>query len=219
MSAEGYTAGIAAANSAHKELTAARNLHNVAQRRRSNEEQCLHDDEVKRARLIELEDEDQALRHLDGEDTVASKPQRTKTLATLADKIPRRKASIPLLKQREAEAASEAEAALAPFTAAIIEAVSLIQQPATEQIRAILAQLRQPLCDLVAADMIRLGTIGERFSIPAGHSAPFKGSVVVRKLVDSIPERLRPPELAFDRIETQASSIATAAILQIKDIR
>ena len=218
MSDLDHTVAISVAAGAHKNLAAARSRHSVAQRRRSEEEQVLQDDEAKRARLMELEDEDAALRHLDGEDAVPAKPQRAKSLASLSEKIPRRKASIPLLKQREAHAASEAEAAMEPFIGAVLDMVALIQAPATEQVRSILAQLRQPLSDLVAADIIRASTIGERFSIPSGHAAPFKGSVVVRKLLDSIPERLRIPELALDRIEAKAQSAATSAILSIKEV-
>ena len=212
-----HAIGIAAA--AYKALAFVQGKQKLATQRRMAEEQGLRDDEAKRAHLLEQEDEDKALRHLDGDEAAPVKPQRVKALAALSEKIPLRKASIPVLKQREAEVGREAEVALAPFTEAIIDAVVAIQQPAVERIRQKLAELEAPLRDLLTADMIQLATIGDRFSISVGQTPPFSGGTIVRKLLNSIPVRLLPTELNEKRLEAAARAESTVAIRQIKENR
>lgn len=214
-----HASAIAIAAAAFKTVAAAEADHSAAYDKRTAEERDLQTDEAKRSRLVEAQDNDAALRHLDGDAAAPDKPQRAKTLAALNEKIPRRKAAIPILKAREAEAAAAVKVAQLPFAGAVMEAVSMIQEPAAERVRAILAELAEPLIEILAADFVRLGTIGDRFSIPIGKTPPFNGGTVVSKLLNALPDRLRPAELSLQRLEAQARAAATIAISSIKDNR
>lgn len=219
MSGAPYLDAIAPSAAAYKAVAAAEGVRSLATANRQKEESELREDEAKRARLVALEDEDGALRHLDGAEAVPEKPQRTKTLAALNSRIPRRKAAIPILKQRESEAERLASEARLPFTSAVMQTVSLIQDPAAEQMREVLMTAEQSLCDLLVADMIRHATIGDRYSVPSGQKPPFDGGTVVRKFLAAIPPRLLPAQLTFERIEARARAAATVAICSIKENR
>jgi len=172
---------------------------------------------AERARAIELEDKDAALRHVDGIEAAPPKLQRVKRIASLSEKIPALTAAIPLQQTRVEERRQQLQATRLPFTAAIVQATISIQEPAAERIKATLAALKPDLIDIIAADLIRSEMIGDRFPISTDQRPPFAGSVVARKLLSSIPPRLLPAELTFDRLEASARSAAAAAVHHIKE--
>lgn len=172
---------------------------------------------AERSRLMELEDGDAAIRHVDGDDAAPAKPQRKKRLANLNEKIPVLAAAAPLLKARVAERRADLAESKLPFTRAVLEAVRDLQAPAADRIRHTLGQLETDICALVAADFAVSNLVGERFPVPDGLKPPFSGRVVARKLIAAIPDRLRPPTLTIDRVEQRARATATAAIIQLKE--
>lgn len=172
---------------------------------------------TERVRAIELEDQDAAIRHVDGDEAVAAKPQRAKRLEALGRKIPAAVAAIPLQKARIAERERELQEARVPFTAAIMEAVVEIQLPAARRVQALIGELEQSLVDLLAADIIRDATIGDRFRVPTGQTVPFLSGGVVRALLGSLPERFRPVNFTFERLQLKARATANRAIAQIKE--
>jgi hypothetical protein len=217
VSGRSYEAETANAKQAYADFAEREHGVALAELKLTDIERELETAKTDRARAIELEDQDAAVRHVDGDEAAPVKPQRVKRIAALSSKIPALTAAVPLQKARIAERKSELTAAQVPFTRGILEAAVAIQNPAVQRIITGLAQIAPDLCDLMAADLIRMGTIGDRFSIPAGQPVPFAGTTVVHKLLAAIPPRLRPPELTFERIEARARASATAAICNIKE--
>jgi hypothetical protein len=217
VSGRPYDAETANAKQAYADFAEREHAVALAELKLADIERDLEAAKTERARAIELEDQDAAVRHVDGDEAAPVKPQRVKRIAALSSKIPALTAAIPLQKARIAERRSELAAAQVPFTRGILEAAVGVQDPAVQRIITGLAQLASDLSDLVAADLIRLGTIGDRFSIPVGQPVPFAGTMVVHKFLAAIPPRLRPPELTLERIEARARASASAAICNIKE--
>lgn len=172
---------------------------------------------TERANLIDLEDADAALRYVDGEAAAPEKPNRKKRLATLNSKIPVMESAKPLLKARAVERRAEFEASQLPFTRAVLDAVNEVQAPLLKRLRDGLAALETDLCDLAATDAILRSLAGDRFPMPDGCKAPVSGSIIMRKLVAAIPERLRPPALNIERLETRSRAAAAVVVHSLKE--
>lgn len=173
-------------------------------------------DTAERDRIRRQEDEAKALRHLDGESAVPKRPRRVARLAALDEQIPARAAAMRLQERR----ISEAEAALVEpkqaLVGPVLDIVSHLQGTAVGNSREVLATLADPFTRLIAADQIRQATIGDRFAVPDGRKAPFSGPIAIRKFVNAIPDRFRPPELEEHRLFDGAHAISSAIIAQIQ---
>jgi hypothetical protein len=216
MSADRYAGTVECVAPTYAALGLATTEHAVEQRGELDDKYALQAAKLERARINALDEEDEARRHLDGEDAVPPNSRRDRQRANL-DKRIARLAAAPLLRApRIEESARRIEDARMPFTAASIAGVAMIQGPAVERIREILAQLENPLVDLLAADRILLATIGDKFSVPTGSVPPFNGATLVRKLLHGIAARLLPPSLDEARLDATATAASVSAIREIK---
>ena len=94
-----------------------------------------------------------------------------------------------------------------------------MQSPAAARVKTILLPLRDAFVQLLASDFLQAATIGERYSVPAGHEAPNLNSAVIRNILKALPERFRPEDLNYETIKASAQEIALAALKTIKEPR
>jgi hypothetical protein len=219
MSATGIQQAVEPAYSALAELRLKESALATAQLKLQEIEAELAAAKTKRSRLMELEDQDAALRHVDGEEAAPAKPQRTKELAAIQSKIPALAAAIPLQKTHIAERRAEVETARLPYDVAILDAIVAIQSPALERVRALMADLEQSFVELMAAGMLQEQTIGDSFRVPDGKAIPFASGAMVANFLKNLPARFRPDELEFNRIRSAARQESAAAIQHIQEIR
>jgi hypothetical protein len=169
-----------------------------------------------REELRELEDEDEALRQLDGDAAAPLNRRRAKRLAQLDKSVPARGAALRLQQDRIRTAEGELKVAQAALAVPILQMIAQMQTEAAKAIREGLVSLAAPMTKLLATDHIRVSLLGPQFTLPEGCSPPIGGTQIVRSLTSAVPDRLRPPELA-DRLLFEASEALSGDIIaQIK---
>jgi hypothetical protein len=206
---------IAAANIAAQGVRNADLLVRAETLKKAELERELDGAKIERSKLTDLEDEDAALRLVDGDASAPLKPARMRKLAKLNNRIPVLTNAIPLQGRRIAQAIQAQKAAHAPFAVAVTDIVRCVQNPAVRKIRALLGELETPLAELFAADAVRAQMIGERFPV-CSDDPPFSGSIVARKFLAAVPARLRPDGLNDITIAKAAEAISAEITAQIQ---
>jgi len=172
--------------------------------------------EQERVSLREGFERDAAVSIANGAEPAARNPKKAARLALLDEEAPSHAAAIQILEAR-LPAVREAAAATRPaFTVAMLDVVEDIQGDAVETIQAKLVELAPLLARLVAADQVRLATIGDRFAVPPGRVPPFSGLTIARKFLASLPDRLKSAELSESALLNAAHEISSVTIAAIK---
>lgn len=173
---------------------------------------------AERGRLQLEEDSASALRLLDGADAAPNDPARLKAIARLAGAMPAMEAAIVLQQPRIEAAAAKVETSRASLIAEVIALANQMQDEASTAARAMVAELAGPFATMIAADQLQTGLIGERFALPPGAAAPFNGETVARRMVASLPDRLRPERFEPAVLARNATEISTPIINEIKGV-
>jgi hypothetical protein len=174
-------------------------------------------EQQERVTLRDEEDRDASIRLLDGDEAAPRNTKRINRLAKLDETAPVHSVAIRLQVSRVQAAETAALEAEGLLIAPVLDLVDHMQTDAQGTLRQALAELSEPLAQLVAADQIKNATIGERFSVPAGRSVPFGGLAVVRSFLKSLPERLRPPDLDEQKLFDAAHQISSKILNEIKE--
>lgn len=148
------------------------------------------------------------------------RPRKTKSLADqirdLDEEIPALEVAIRLQEQRQRDAEAAIAAPRLALVGAVLERGAERQGEAIEQTHVILAQLAGPLAVLIAEDKIREALIGDRFPIPRGAVPPFGGLRAAKTLLEGLPEKMRPSDLAERLLFEKAHALSTETIAEIR---
>ncbi|SLJ88357.1 hypothetical protein [Novosphingobium mathurense] len=169
-----------------------------------------------REQLRAEEDEAEALRQLDGDTAAPENRRRLKRLAELDKSVPARAAAIRLQLGRLGTAAAELRQAQNALTAPVLHVIAELQRDASESIRSILAQAAPEFSRLIAAEQIRNALLGDRFAVPEGCPVPIGGLKIVRTFSESLPDRIKAPELTETLLFEAAHAVSSEIIKQIK---
>ena len=204
------------AAAAYADVTSAEVDHTAARAKLEELRSLEASEQRERENLRLLEDEDEALRQLDGDATAPPNKRRGKRLAQLDKSVPGRAAALRLQQGRIGTAEGKLRVARAALAAPTLQLIGQMQTEAADAIREILVALAEPLTKLLVADRIRQSLLGDRFTVPVGCALPIGGTQVVKGLTAAIPDRFRPPELT-DRLLIEASeALASNIIAEIK---
>jgi len=156
------------------------------------------------ARQREADQRDRAVRLVDGPAAAPEKASRSRKISRLDDEIPALMAALPLLDERIAEKERALEAARRPSDLAMLGVLGELQGPAIDQIQATLATLADPAVDLLASDIVRVRTVGDKYTSGGDQPVILSGSITVRKMIDGLPRRFRPASLNYDQLHRAA---------------
>lgn len=140
-------------------------------------------------------------------------------LRELDDEIPALEVAIGLQEQRQRDAEAAVAVPRLQLVEVVLERAAERQAACLEQTRSILAQLATPLAVLIAEDKIREALIGDRFPVPNGVNPPFGGLRAAMTLLEALPPKMRPSELAERLLFEEAHNLASATIAEIKGVQ
>ncbi len=174
-------------------------------------------EQAEREDLRQIEDEDEALRQLDGDEAVPVNKERLSRLAVLHKSVPARAAAIRIQQGRVAAAEIALLKARTDLTRPVLHVIAEIQRNATDVIRGSMAQLAPEFAQLIAAYQIRHELLGDKFSIPDEDCPlPIDGLRIVQNFNKSLPDRLKVPELVDRLLSDAASAVYSEIISKIK---
>lgn len=214
----GAESPITAAAGAYVELGAAEDKLSAETTKLAHLVRLQRGDREARAKLLAADEAAAALRTLDGPESAPKDPDRTRSLARMAEEIPVRETAIVLQRQRIADATSAVERIRPRIVGAVIAMANMLQASGANEVHAALIAMVPALSKLVAADQIQCATIGDRVALPAGSIAPFSGAIVAANFARAVPECLRPDALMPDVIADAALHISTPLIAAIRGV-
>ena len=174
-------------------------------------------DKTKRDELRTAVDHDEALRLIDGDDAVPINPKRDALLAKLDKSASASLAAIAIQAARHRSSEAAEVEPYTSFVGSVLRLTAAVRGDGFEDILAILTNAAVPLQRIIAADEIRRKLIGDRYPIPTGAPPPFSGTTSIRSFLNSVPEKMRPPELSEREILAAAQSLIESVIHQVKE--
>jgi hypothetical protein len=96
----------------------------------------------------------------------------------------------------------------APYVAACLSLITAMQDKTVENTRGCLAKLASHFSRMIAADIVRDRTIGDRFEVPNGMTVPPALGSIARNFIATLPKRLRPDGLTDAALMSEAQRIA-----------
>jgi hypothetical protein len=168
-------------------------------------------------RLVATEQRNAGKRLLDGDDTVPPNPRRKVRVAALRDKIEAARGALELIEQRIGEASQKLNTAWAAHTSNVIAVCSACKVEGVAAIRDALAAVTPALRNILAAQLAQDTMIGKRFQVPPNVAAGlFHGESVVKKFVETLPERFKPKGWELDALVADATPLAAELTLTIE---
>ena len=167
-------------------------------------------------RLLTREKDDLVARILDGAPSRPSRPRRLTRIENLKQEIEGLKLALPLLQGKVNQSKGAVASAKDAYASAILPAICAERSSALEELRAALGTLSPILVRLAAPDAVQERLVGKHFTFTGEQPEIFSGAMVVRRFVQHLADRLRPPELEIEVIDQQVGVAADQLVNALK---
>lgn len=175
----------------------------------------LQSSEDERTKLTQAEGDDHVKRLLDGEDSCPRKPKRVTRIANLGEDIAALKQVIPQLRERVSQAEQMVERAKESFADQVVPVTHAHREQVADATREKLSELVPLLADLLACDLVQERLVGKKF-VFTNNIQIFSGRHLVTRLLECLPDKLRPTSMNEDAVLSAAEANAEALINSIK---